>query len=492
MTGLIAVIGGVDVDLLERGTVEQVRARTRKILTACAPSKGYILGSGTGITTASQEMELRQNDHWRNADMMSSRERVSMALNHQEPDRIPLDVGGSVVTGMHVSAVYRLRQALGLDSPGIPVKVIDPYQMLGEIKPDLIEALNVDVVSLTGIKTIFGFKNEGWQPWITFDGTPVLVPEGFNTEPEPNGDLLMYPEGDKTVLPSGRMPHGGWYFDTIIRQPPINKDDLNVEDNLEEFGPISEEELEHFARQTERLYSETDKAILANFGGTAFGDIALVPAPWLKDPRGIRDVEEWYVSTVTRHDYIYEVFDRQCEIALVNLDRIYQAVGDRVTAVFVTGTDFGMQTGPFISPKTYRQLYQPFHRRVNDWIHQHTTWKTFIHSCGSVTALIEDFIAAGFDILNPVQCSAANMDPCELKHKFGHRIVFWGGGVDTQHTLPFGTPDEVRSQVGERISIFGTGGGFVFNTIHNVQPQTPVENLLAMFETLRQHGCCPP
>jgi hypothetical protein len=422
---------------------------------------------------------------------MNSRERVDLALDHEEPDRIPLDLGGSVVTGMHVSTVYRLRQALGLDAPGTPVKVVEPYQMLGEIRPDLVEPLGVDVVPLGGTRTMFGFRNEGWRPWTTFDGTPVLVPEGFNTDPEPDGDILMYPEGDRSAPPSGRMPRGGWYFDTIVRQLPIDDENLNVEDNLEEFGPISDEELEYFRREAEQLYTGTDRAILANFGGTAFGDIALVPAPWLKHPRGIRDVEEWYVSTVTRRDYVYEVFERQCEIALANLARIYQVVGDRVTAVFVTGTDFGMQAGPFISPRTYRELYQPFHRRVNDWVHEHTAWKTFIHSCGSVMALIEGFIAAGFDVLNPVQCSAARMDPVELKRRFGDRIAFWGGGADTQRTLPFGTPDEVRREVRERIRAFGPGGGFVFNTIHNVQPQVPVENLLAMFETLREYGRYP-
>lgn len=423
--------------------------------------------------------------------MTTSRERVNLALNHQEADRIPLDLGGSAVTGMHVSTVYRLRQALGLDPPGTPVKVIEPYQMLGEIKPDLIEALGVDVVPLTSPKTFFGFKNEGWKPWTTFDGTPVLVPEAFNTDPQPNGDILMYPEGDKSVPPSGRMPHGGWYFDSIIRQPPVDDENLNVEDNLEEFGPISDEELEHFRREAERLYTETDKAILANFGGTGFGDIALVPAPWLKHPKGIRDVEEWYISTVTRRDYVYQVFDRQCEIALANLERIYQAVGDRVTAVFLTGTDFGAQQGPFISPQTYRELYQPFHKRLNDWVHEHTPWKTFIHSCGSVIRLIEDFIEAGFDILNPVQCSAADMDPAELKRRFGDRITFWGGGVDTQRTLPFGTADEVRSEVRQRIRIFGPGGGFVFNTIHNVQARVPVDNVLALYETVREYGRYP-
>ncbi len=423
--------------------------------------------------------------------MITSRERIALTIKHEEPDHVPLDLGGSAVTGMHVSVVYALRQALKLDTPGTPVKVIEPYQMLGEVAPDLITALGVDVVPLESPKTLFGFKNEGWKPWTTFDGTPVLVPNGFNTEPEPNGDILMYPEGDQSAPPSGRMPEGGWYFDTIIRQEPLDDTHLNIEDNLEEFGPLSDAELDYFKREAERLYTETDRAIFANFGGTAFGDIALVPAPWLKNPKGIRDVEEWYISTVTRQAYIHEVFEHQCDIALANLEKLYQAVGDRVSVIFVTGTDFGTQRGPFISPKMYRTLYQPFHKRVNDWVHAHTPWKTFIHSCGSVFVLIKDFIDAGFDILNPVQVSAAQMDPETLKQNFGERVTFWGGGVDTQHTLPFGTPDEVRDEVRAQIQTFGPGGGFVFNTIHNVQPQTPVENVQAMYETWREYGQYP-
>jgi len=417
---------------------------------------------------------------------MTSRERVRAALAHTEPDHVPLDLGASPVTGMQVSSVYLLRQALGLDAPGTPVKVVEPYQMLGEIGPDLVEALGVDVLGVWPSATMFGFKNEGWKPWTTFDGTPVLVPGAFNTAPEPSGDLLMYPEGDRSAPPSGRMPEGGFYFDAIIRQPPIDEANLNVEDNLEEFVPVSDEELDYFRTEVERIRTETDKAILANFGGTAFGDIALVPAVFLKHPRGIRDVEEWYVSTVTRRDYVYEVFERQCEIALRNLQRFHEALGEAIDIVYMTGTDFGHQNGPFISPQAYRDLFQPFHKALNDWIHAHTTWKTFIHSCGSVVALIDDFIDAGFDILNPVQCSAAGMDPQGLKERFGDRLVFWGGGVDTQHTLPFGTPEEVRQEVRERIDIFNAGGGYVFNTIHNVQARTPVENLLAMYDALAE------
>jgi len=415
---------------------------------------------------------------------MTSRERVQKALGHEQPDRVPLDLGASPVTGMYVSSVYLLRQALGLDPPGTAVKVVEPYQMLGEIGPDLVDALGIDVLGVWPSATMFGFKNEGWKPWTTFDGTPVLVPEGFNTEPEDNGDILMYPEGDRSAPPSGRMPEGGFYFDAIIRQPPIDEDNLNVQDNLEEFTSVSDEELEHFRREVERIRTETDKAILANFGGTAFGDIALVPAVWLKHPRGIRDVEEWYVSTVMRKEYVREVFERQCEIALQNLATFHDALGDRIDIVYMTGTDFGHQNGPFIGPQAYRDLYQPFHKALNDWVHAHTTWKTFIHSCGSVVALIDDFIDAGFDILNPVQCSAAGMDPQGLKDRFGDRLTFWGGGVDTQHTLPFGTPEHVRDEVRERLRIFGAGGGYVFNTIHNVQARTPQENLKALYDAV--------
>jgi uroporphyrinogen-III decarboxylase len=162
-------------------------------------------------------------------------------------------------------------------------------------------------------------------------------------------------------------------------------------------------------------------------------------------------------------------------------------VGDKVDAVFVTGTDFGTQQGPFISPKAYRDLFMPFHRAVSDWVHEHTTWKTFIHSCGSLQAVLPDLVEAGFDILNPVQCSAAGMDPKELKDRYGNKLTFWGGGIDTQHTLPFGTPQEIDRQVRERMEVFGPGGGFVFAAVHNIQAGVPTENLLALFQAVRRY-----
>ncbi|MFN2249053.1 MAG: uroporphyrinogen decarboxylase family protein [Candidatus Promineifilaceae bacterium] len=418
---------------------------------------------------------------------MNSRERVRTALNHQEPDQIPLDLGAGFQTGMHVQMVYKLRQALQLDPPGTPVKIIEPYQNLGEIKMDLLEAVSGDVVGVNPPATMFGYKCENWKEWEYFDGTPVLVPEYYNTKPEPDGSILMWPEGDTSVPPSAIMPKDTYFFDSIVRQPPLDDDNLNLEDNLEEFKPISAEDLAYFEREVDRLYEGTDKAVYANFGGTAFGDIALVPAPWLKNPKGIRDIEEWYISTLTRQEYVYEIFEYQCAIALENLQKIFEVVGNKVDVVFLTGTDFGGQSGPLISVKSYERLFKPFHKQLNDWIHDNTTWKTFMHTDGSLMPLIPHFIDAGFDILNPIQWAAKNMTPVELKREFGEQLVFWGGAIDSQKTLPFGTPDEVRVEVRARIEDFRAGGGWIFNTVHNVVANVPVENLLVMYETFHEY-----
>lgn len=417
----------------------------------------------------------------------TSRMRVELALRHAEADKVPLDLGGGPVTGIHVSALYRLRQALGLDAHGTPVKVIEPFQMLGEVAPDLIDALGIDVVGVGLPTNFFGFANDGWKPWTTFDGTPVLVPAGFSTDTsaDPRGGLFMYPQGDTTAPPSARMPRRGFYFDAISRQGPIDDERLNPEDNLEEYVPLSAGDLEYVKREVDRLLP-SGKAIYGNFGGTGFGDVAFVPGMSLKHPKGIRDVQEWYVSLSLRQRYIYDVFDRQCEVGIQNLARIHEAVGDAITAILVTGTDFGGQQAPLISPRTYRNLFKPFHKRVNDWVHAHTQWKTFIHSCGSIWRLLDDIVDAGFDALNPVQTSAAEMDPAALKQKYGDRVTFWGGGIDTQHVLPFGTPAEVRDMVHDRMRVFGQGGGFVFNTVHNVQAGVPAENLVALYEAVNE------
>lgn len=417
----------------------------------------------------------------------TSRERILTACAHREPDKLPVDFGGGFQTGIHVSVVYALRQALGLDRPGTPVKVVEIYQMLGEIAPDLQTALGIDTVSLHGTGTMFGFPQVEFKEWQLADGTPVLVPQDFNTRPEANGDLLQWPGNDRSVPPSGRMPAGGHFFDAIIRQQPINEAALNPEDNTEEFQPLAEAEFEHYRLLAERLFTTTDKALFCSFGGLTFGDIALVPATFLKRPKGIRDIEEWYVSTVSRPNYVHSIFERQADVAIQNLERLQSAIGERAAIIQTNGTDFGTQAGPFCSEAKYRELYLPYQKRVNGWIHRHTHWKTLMHCCGGIAPLLDAVVEAEFDILNPVQCSAKGMDALTLKQRYGDRLVFWGGGVDTQKTLPFGTPQQVRGEVRERIEVFGAGGGFVFCTIHNVQAETPLENLLAMFETVREY-----
>ncbi len=414
---------------------------------------------------------------------MVSKERVTTTLAHQQPDRIPLDFGGTEVTGIHASCVAALRDYYGLEKRA--VKVHEPYQMLGLVEDDLMEAMNIDVEGVFPYKTMFGFPNENWKPWRMYDGLEVLVAGNFDTTVDQNGDTLIYPEGDATAPPSGRMPQGGYFFDAIIRQEPIEDERLNPEDNLEEFEYVTDQDLAHFAHAVEQA-AATGRAVVANFGGTALGDISLVPAPFLKHPKGIRDIAEWYISTRTRRDYIHKIFSRQCEIALANLEKIQKVVGDKVDVVFICGTDFGTQTSAFCSVETFRELYLPYYKQVNDWIRRNTTWKTFKHSCGSVERFMESFIEAGFDVINPVQCSAAGMDPERLKAKYGDRLVFWGGGVDTQKVLPFGTPEEVREQVLERCEIFSKNGGFVFTTVHNIQAGTPVKNIVAMIDAVAE------
>ena len=321
---------------------------------------------------------------------MTSRERILTTCSHRQPDKLAVDFGGSFMTGIHVSIVYKLRQALGLDRPGTPVKVVEIYQMLGEVAPDLQEALGVDVVSLHGTGTMFGFPQMEFKQWQLADGTPVLVPKDFNTHYEPNGDLLQWPCNDRSAPPSGRMPAGGHFFDAIMRQEPVDDANLNPADNTEEFQPVLASELEHYRRLAEHLATATDKAAYCTFGGLTFGDIALVPAPFMPRPKGIRDVEEWYVSTAARPDYVKAVFERQAEVAVQNLERLHAAIGDRAAIMQTNGTDFG-------------------------------------------------------------------------------------------------TPRQVRDEVRARIEVLGPGGGFVFCTIHNVQASTPIENVLAMFEVVREY-----
>ncbi len=415
---------------------------------------------------------------------MNSRELFQKTVNHQSPEKMVVDFGATAVTGIHVRAVERLREHYGLVKQ--PVRVIEPFQMLGEVDEELMQAIGIDVTGAWGQNNMFGIYNHApFRLFKTFWGQEVLLPEGFNTSYDEKGDLMIHPQGDLSVPPSGRMPRAGYFFDAVIRQEPIDDENLNVEDNLEEFGLISQQDLDFWAKAS-REARATGKAVIAGLGGTALGDIALVPGLQLKHPKGIRDVAEWYMSTISRTDYIKSMFERQVEIALENFSRLHQVIGDNIDAVFICGTDFGTQESTFCSPDDFSDLWLPYYKRINDWVHLNTPWKTFKHSCGAVESLMKNFIEAGFDIINPVQVNARGMDPEYLKKSYGKDLVFWGGGIDTQITLPYATPAKVREEVLKLCEIFNKDGGFVFNTVHNAQANVPVENLIAMIDAVKE------
>ena len=416
---------------------------------------------------------------------MTSKERVKASLNHQNPDRTPVDFGGTVVSGMHASCVEALRDYYGL--PKQPVKLYEPFQCLGYIEDDLAEVLGVDAAGLAGEKTMFGTTNGDWKEWRAPWGQTVLVGPDFVTRESEPGDVYVYPQGNTAVPPSAHLPSGGYFFDAVNRQKPLPDDDaqLVLADNLEEFGLLSDSAIAYLKKRAESV-SAVHKASVGNFGGTGLGDIALVPAMQLPNPKGIRDVTEWYISTVSRTDFIHRIFQKETDIALDNLARVHASLGDAIDVVFICGTDFGTQDSTFCSPRAYKDLYMPYYRKVNDWVHANTPWKTFKHCCGSIPTFIPLFIESGFDVVNPVQCSAKGMEPAWLKNEFGKDIVFWGGGVNTQATLPFGTPEQVRLEVLERLRIFSPGGGYIFNAIHNVQAKTPLANIVAMIDAVKE------
>ena len=412
---------------------------------------------------------------------MTSKEKVQNAVNHKE-GKIPLDFGSTCVSGIHVSVIEQLRDYYGLEKK--PVKVIEVIQMIGHIEDDLKEVLQVDTVGLWGPFAAYGYKNENWKEWKTPWGQTVLVGEGFTVR-EDGANTYIYAAGDTDFPPAGVMPSSSFFFEHIIRQGEIDDDKLDVRDNMEEFGLADEDLVAHFKREAKKLEHST-RYVAGMIGGAPLGDAALVPGPMLKEPRGIRDWEEWYISMVARPEYIHQIFEYQMDLAVKNHETMFKAVGNVFDMMYVCGADFGAQNAPLYSPQTFRELYVPYYKKINDWIHENTNWKTFKHCCGAIDPLLPMLIEAGFDIINPVQWTANNMDKKMLKKKYGKDLVFWGGGIDTQNTLPFGKPEDVRREVLEVCEVFGRDGGFVFNPIHNIVAKTPIENFVAMVDALHE------
>lgn len=416
---------------------------------------------------------------------MTSRQRILETINHRQPDRVPVDLGATGQTGMNASTLYRLRKALGLEEH--PIEISEIFQLLGKVDPDMMQYAGADVIGLNNPSNMFGVPDGPLKPFRMPDGTPTLIAQGNEYDVAEDGSVYMYPQGNRSVGPSGHMPAGGSFFDNINRAPEFDEDDLTpAEDFKDDFGILDDATARYLEEKSKALYEGTDYAIIGNLGGAGLGDSAMVPGPHVLAPKGIRKFDDWLMAHMLYPEYIQEVFEMQTQTMLKNLEIYRQAVGDRIQIVWISGTDFGTQNGEFFRPEVFRELYKPYYQRINDWVHQNTPWKTFYHCCGSIVNYLDDFVEMGVDILNPVQLSARGMDAHMLKEKYGDKLVFWGGGVDTQQTLPFGTPEQVRQQVKERLDILSKDGGYVFAPIHNVVAKTPVENLIAMYEAVKE------
>jgi uroporphyrinogen decarboxylase len=393
---------------------------------------------------------------------MTSRERVLRAISRQPVYRMPIDFGGTRQSGISVWAYAKLRRALGLPEDP-PPRVFDTYQMLAEVEPAVAERFGADCVFLNRPAVAFGIRNEHWKTYTLPDGLRVEVPGDFNPEPDGEGGLLLRSGGK----PVASMPAGGFYFDRLEQNPGAQHPDLS-----EWRAPrLDAATLDHFHRESKALFNGTDKAIV-----TAMG-----PPYELFYGLGQGGFEQWMLTFASEPEYVEALYAELTDAWLENLKAFYAAVGDRVQIVQVCD-DFGTQHAPFLSVKMFRERLLHAYKRGLDWIHANTSWKVLLHSDGAIFPLLPSIIEMGVDILNPVQTSAAGMDPHKLKAEFGTRLAFWGGSCDGQTTLTHGTPAEVAAEAERNIAALGAGGGHVFASIHNIQANVPPENIIAMFD----------
>ena len=409
---------------------------------------------------------------------MTPRERVLKAVNHQIPDRVPIDLGGMKASGIAVSVYDKVKRKLGISTP---TKVLDPPLMIAAVEDEVLKRLHVDVVPLdvSGVLSMVEPDRE-WIARRLFDGTEVLFPPRTGIAEDSRGNwILLNSDGSPS---SYRMPKGGYYFDDIS----FNKGDRIDPKKFQPVSDIPDAHLNVLSRYGRSLYENTDYAILGWGFGVCFLGLSLITDRTSNVTQGRSD--DWMVMLMTEKDTCHEMMDRSVDATIQCLKLVSQAVGDYCFAWGVAADDSGTQRGEFIRPDLWAEMLKPHYKKLCNWIHANTSWKVLLHSCGSVRNLLPHFIEAGIDILNPVQTSAANMDPAQLKSEFGDRLVFWGGGCDTQRVLGSATPDEIRQHVKQRIETFSPGGGYVFNNVHNIQADVPPENIIAMFESAYEFG----
>jgi len=399
---------------------------------------------------------------------MTSRQRIEAAINRKPVDRIPVDFGGTPETGIAAVAYQALRKRLGL-SQG-PVRLFDVNQQLAIVEPAARERAGSDCVLLA-------LQCKRWRPWTLPDGSPCEVPAAWKpVRGEDGSDTVIGPTGAPLLR---RLPGAYWFSPAGPLVPG-----LDSAADIPRFMPhirimdrpaYLDESLHDLAERARTLHHETDYAIVGHFGGHIFAASQL-----------LRGMGNFMCDLVADKPFARALMEALADQHMAEFEHYIEALGPYIQ-VIALADDLGSQRGPQISLALFREMVRPPMERLYQHIKKRTSAKLFLHSCGSVAALIPDLIEMGVDILNPVQVSAADMDTARLKREFGSELTFWGGGCDTQHILPFGTPQQVGDEVRRRIDDLGPEG-FVFAQVHNIQPGVAPANMLAMWDAAREFG----
>ncbi len=406
---------------------------------------------------------------------MTPRERVLAALEHREPDRVPVDFSGHRSSGIAAIAYARLRAHLGLEPR--PVRVYDPIQQVAIVDEDVLDRFGVDAIELG---RGFALEDEHWVDWTLPDGTLCQMPRW--AAPERQGGQWVLRSRTGRVL--GRMPDGALYFEQTYWPFFDGPEDLGaLGDAFAECmwtavaappGPLAAgpDGARRLAAGARRLRERTDRAVVALFGGNL-----------LECGQFLYRMDGFLMLLAGEPRRAEAFLDRLVEFHLANLERFLGAVGPYVDVVLF-GDDLGMQTGPQMSPAMYRRFFKPRHSVLWHRAKELADVKVMLHSCGGVRPILGDLIEAGLDAINPVQITCAGMDAAELKAAFGRDLTFWGGGCDTREVLPHGTPAEVAAHVRRQVETLRPGGGFVFQQVHNILADVPPENVVAMFDAV--------
>jgi len=402
------------------------------------------------------------------ANAMTSRERVLAAFAHRLPDRVPIDFSGHRSSGIAAVAYARLRKHLGLAEK--PVRVYDPVQQLAIVHPDVLDRFGVDTIELGR-----GFAQDDacWAGWTLPDGTPCQMPVWAQPERDRAGWVLRSKSGRELArMPAGALTFQQCYFPLAEQEQPLAAalDECSGTAMASPPGPLAEgpEGFRRLEAGARALRASTDRAILGLFGGNFF-----------EAGQFLYHNDNFLMMLASEPAKVHSFLDQLTELHLAALERFLRAVGPSIDIICFTD-DLGMQTGPLISVKMYREFFKPRHAALWKRAKQLAKVKVMLHSCGGIRELLPDLIEAGLEAVNPVQTSCRGMDPKSLKTQFGRDLVFWGGGCDTQTSLALDTPEAVRQHVRRRVKTLAPGGGFVFQQVHNIMANVPPENVVAM------------